>query len=144
MRVDFYQLSRDPVEKVVPLLAGKVLESGGRLLVVSAEEGQRQALAKALWEADGFLANGMAEAAHAERQPILLSGECAAANGAAMVLIADGQWREEAAGFDRALLLFDEAATQPARELWQALAAREGVDRRFFKQTANGSWREGG
>ena len=31
MRVDFYQLSRDPVEAVVPLLAHSTLKAGERL-----------------------------------------------------------------------------------------------------------------
>jgi DNA polymerase-3 subunit chi len=57
-------------------------------------------LADSLWAADGFLANGMAEEPHADQQPILLSVDCIAPNGATMVLLADGVWREEATGFD--------------------------------------------
>lgn len=143
MQVDFYQLSRDPVDRVVPLLAGKVLDSGERLLVVTRDAEQRQTLSRALWDAEAFLAHGMADLPHAERQPILLSDSCAALNGARMALIADGRWREEAAEFARVFLLFDEAGTVAARELWQVMAARAGVKRRIFKQTPRGSWREG-
>ena len=143
MRVDFYQLSRDPLDKVVPLLANKVLDSGARLLIVAADAEQRQNLSAALWKADGFLANGMADAAHAERQPILLAGTCAAANRATIVLLADGEWYEEAGGFERAMLLFDVEQTQAARDLWQVLGARNGLERRIFKQTPQGAWREG-
>ncbi|HSM53660.1 MAG TPA: DNA polymerase III subunit chi, partial [Erythrobacter sp.] len=39
-RVDFYQLSRDPVERVAAMLARKVLQEGQRLLVVSGDPGQ--------------------------------------------------------------------------------------------------------
>ena len=35
MKVDFYQLSRDPADKVVPLLTRNTLKAGERLLVVS-------------------------------------------------------------------------------------------------------------
>ena len=57
-RVDFYQLSRDPVDVTVAKLARKVLQAGERLVVVSEDEGQRTRLSKVLWEQGGaaFLA----------------------------------------------------------------------------------------
>lgn len=142
-RIDFYQLSRDPVERVVPLLAAKALEAGGRLLVVSSDGAQRAGLSQALWEREGtFLANGEAGGPHEARQPVLLASDCARTNGAHMVLIADGEWREDAAGFDRAILLFAEDQTGKARELWAALSG-EGHELRIYKQRENGGWREG-
>lgn len=143
MRVDFYQLSRDPVERVVAQLAGKVLDAGATLLVVAEDAELRQVLSEALWKADGFLANGAADEPGAERQPILLAGECAAPNSASMVLLADGAWREEATGFERAMLLFGEDAAPAARALWQELRGRDDVEPRIFKQTPAGGWREG-
>ena len=144
-RVDFYQLSRDPVYVTVAKLARKVLQSGERLLVVSASAEQREALSKTLWEQGGaaFLANGMADAAHADRQPILLSDGCDAANGAKLAIIADGAWREEAADFGRVLLLFEPEGRDAARELWRRLDPDEAFDNRIFKQTEQGGWREG-
>ena len=70
-RVDFYQLSRDPVDVTVAKLARKVLQAGERLVVVSDDEDQRTRLSKVLWEQGGaaFLANGMADSPHAARQP---------------------------------------------------------------------------
>jgi len=100
-QVDFYQLSRDPVERVVPLLAAKVLESGARLLVVCEDATQRATLSDALWARDGFLANGNADGPHADRQPILVAEESDAANGAVNAILPEGRWREEAAGFQR-------------------------------------------
>ena len=38
MRVDFYQLSRDPAEAVVPLLATNTHKAGARMLVVSGDK----------------------------------------------------------------------------------------------------------
>lgn len=143
MQVDFYQLSRDPVERVVPLLAGKVLESGARLLVVSADAARRTALSQALWERENaFLAHGEAGQPSAERQPVLLAGDCEAENGATIVLIADGAWRERAAAFARAILLFGADRTGEARQLWTTLGA-QGHDLRIFKQRDDGGWREG-
>ena len=142
MRVDFYQLSRDPVERVVPMLAGKILDTGAKALVVAPAD-RLKAISDALWEADGFLANGLASDPDAARQPILLSHECEAPNEASFVVIADGQWREEAGGFARALLLFDEQATDEARQLWKAFQSRDDVEQRIFKQQRGGGWREG-
>ena len=144
-RVDFYQLSRDPVDVTVARLARKVLQSGERLLVVSGSTEQREGLSKTLWEQGGaaFLANGMADAPHADRQPVLVSDRCGPENGAKLAIIADGEWREEAADFERVLLLFDPAGRDAARDLWRRLNPDEAFDNRIFKQTDQGGWREG-
>jgi hypothetical protein len=74
MRVDFYQLSKDPAEWVVPLIARNTLGAGERLVVVSEYEDQLDRIGQALWTrlADSFLANGRAGGPHDARQPILL------------------------------------------------------------------------
>lgn len=145
MRVDFYQLSRDPVDVTVAKLARKVLQAGERLVVVADDEGMRERLSAALWAQGGgsFLAHGPADGPHAARQPILIAESCAAPNEARMAVFADGKWREDVTGFDRVMLLFDTEATEAARELWRDLAAREEIDNRIFKQTPEGGWKEG-
>lgn len=145
MKVDFYQLSRDPVERVVVMLARKVLETGQRLLVVSEDDDQRIALSRALWKAapEEFLANGEATATGADKQPILLSAGIEALNGAKMVLFADGKWRAGATSFERALLLFGAEATEAARGVWRELDGAEGVERQIHKQDDSGRWRAG-
>ncbi|MBX7457853.1 DNA polymerase III subunit chi [Qipengyuania sp. 1NDH17] len=145
MRVDFYQLSKDPVDVTVAKLARRVLQAGERLVVVAADEGLREHVSKTLWQQGGgsFLAHGPADGPHAARQPILIAEDCAAQNEARMAILADGQWREEAAKFDRTMLLFDADATEAARGLWRELAARDDIDNRIFKQTPEGGWREG-
>ena len=50
MKVDFWQLSRDPVEKVVPALARKTLQAGQRMLIVGADQEQRRIIAEELWK----------------------------------------------------------------------------------------------
>ncbi len=142
-RVDFYQLTRDPVERVVPLLTRKVRAQNERLLVVAKGEELRQSLSRALWDADGFLAHGPLDAAHSKRQPILLAERCVAPNGATFAILADGVWREEAVQFARTMLLFGQQQTDEARALWQALGARSAIERHIFKQTLAGGWREG-
>lgn len=145
MRVDFYQLSRDPVDVTVAKLARKVMQAGERLVVIAEDEDMRARLSEILWQQGGgaFLANGSVDGPHAARQPILLGAECDAPNEARMAIIADGKWRDDATRFDRTMLLFDTDATQAARDLWRMLSPREDIDNRIFKQTPEGGWREG-
>ena len=140
MKIDFWQLSRDPVEKVTALIAQRVLDQGERLLVVSDKPEQREAISKGLWQAgpDSFLANGEAGAAGAERQPILLSDSIEAANGATHAIFADGTFRD-APTFARTFLLFDDTTLQHARQTWKALSEREELERAFFRQDG-GKW----
>ncbi|EAQ27577.1 DNA polymerase III subunit chi, partial [Erythrobacter sp. NAP1] len=135
MKVDFWQLSRDPVDKVVALIAQRVLDSGERLLVVSKNSQQREAISRTLWKAEpeSFLANGEASAAGADRQPILLSASCEAANAASHVIFADGEYREPT-GFERAFLLFDDETVEAARGTWKSLESSDGLERAFFRQ----------
>lgn len=140
MKVDFWQISRDPVEKVVALIAPRVLGAGERLLVVAADPEQRKRLSRGLWQAgpDSFLANGDASDEHSERQPILLSDSNAPTNGASHIIYADGEWRG-AEGFDRAFLLFDDSKKAAARATWRSLDGSEGLERAFFRQDG-GKW----
>lgn len=141
MQLDFWQLSRDPVERVVPLIAERTRGAREKLLVVAEDEAQRAALSQALWEARpaAFLANGEASAPHAARQPILLSAACDPANGAKYVVLADGAWREDAEGFERVFLLFGDAAVDGARAVWRKFDGREDVERSYYAQE-NGKW----
>lgn len=147
MRVDFYQLSRDPAEGVLPLIARNTLGAGARLLVVSQDEAQLGRIGEALWTRlpDSFLAHGRAGGAHDSRQPILLSDTVNPANGARFLALADGVWRDRAEGaedFERVFLLFPPDRIDGARECWRMLGQREGVDRRYWRQDG-GKWREG-
>ncbi|MFS0736335.1 DNA polymerase III subunit chi [Sphingomonas sp. 1P06PA] len=135
MQVDFYQLGPLPVSAVLPRIAARVVAGGGRLLVVVADEARAEALDTALWDGDpdGFLAHGRAGGPADAVQPILIADAPEAANGARHVALADGLWRDEALGFDRAFLLFDEDGLAGARAAWRGLAGRDAVERRFWR-----------
>lgn len=142
MRVDFYVLGHVPAETIVPALAAKALGAGERLLVVAGQPVQRAALSDALWSQDGFLAHGDASAAkHGERQPILIGETLDAANGAKLLCLADGEWREDPA-FERIFYLFDDDHRDEARQVWRDVSARDGVEAFFWKQE-DGKWRQG-
>ena len=141
MKVDFWQLSRDPAETVAALIAQKVRANGDRLLIVSADDGHRDKIGDALWShgPEAFLANGAADAPHADRQPIVISSTCTAPNDAQVVVLADGEWREGAKGFARSFLLFGDSALESARACWRSLDGEEGLERSFYRQD-HGKW----
>ncbi|MCL9981587.1 MAG: DNA polymerase III subunit chi [Erythrobacter sp.] len=140
MKFDFWQVTDDPVEKVVALIAKRVLGEGERLLVVSENAEQRAGIARELWQAgpESFLANGEADAPGSAAQPILLSGDLAALNGATHAILADGVFRENE-GFSRLFLLFPPDTAPAARAAWRALDGREEVTRAYFAQE-DGRW----
>ena len=144
MQVDFYHLTATPLDRALPQIAEKVLASGGRLLLVAESEAQRVALDKLLWtyNAESFLPHGCAGGVDDAGQPVLLTDEPVATNGARNIALADGVWRDEALGFDRAFHFFDGERISEARSAWKALADRDGIERRYWKQGETGRWEQ--
>jgi DNA polymerase-3 subunit chi len=144
MKVDFYHLTRTPLDRVLPVIAQKLLDEGGRLLIVADEEAERARLDGLLWSysAESFLPHAQAGAADDSRQPVLIAEVPEAANGARNVALADGVWRDEALGFDRAFHFFGEDRIAEARTAWKGLADRAGVERRYWKQNDAGRWEQ--
>ncbi|HTG39688.1 DNA polymerase III subunit chi [Sphingomonas sp.] len=141
MQVDFYHLTLRPLDRALPQIAEKVLAGGGRLLVVSGDAEQRAAIDRLLWTyaPDSFLPHGQAGQGDDALQPVLISPDAdVAVNAAAMVAIIDGSWREAALAFDRAFHFFDDDSVIAARDAWRGLSGREGVERRYWKQTPRG------
>jgi DNA polymerase-3 subunit chi len=144
MRVDFYVLGQNPPDAIVTALAAKAVADGERLLIVEADQARRSALSNALWQArpEQFLANGLAGDAHAARQPILISDRAEAENGARLLCLADGKWRN-GDGFERVLYLFGDEALADARGQWRGLGGMAETERHFWKQDDRGRWIEG-
>lgn len=142
MKVDFYHLTRSPLDRVLPAITQKVLDDGGRLLIVAEEPGARTKIDSVLWghKAESFLPHAQAGAEDDSLQPVLISGAAEAANGARNIALADGVWRDEALQFDRAFHFFDEDRIAEARMAWKGLADREGVERNYWKQNDEGRW----
>ena len=141
MRVDFYQLGAAQPDGVIAAIAGKLLDDGQRLLLVAADEGMLARLDRQLWDqgAASFLPHALSGGQDDTAQPILLSTGTDAPNRARNILIADGEWREAALGYDRAFYLFDETTLEGARLAWKLLAGREGVERNYWA-LEEGKW----
>ena len=141
MKVDFYHLARSPLERVLPPICEKVLQSGERLLIVAGPD-LLERIDEQLWThtPDSFLPHGRDRT---ESQPILLSEAPEASNNASNIALADGEWREEALGFDRVFYFFDDSRRDNARETWRGLTGRTDVEPRYWKQDDNGKWVQG-
>ena len=109
-----------------------------------ADQARLPALDKLLWtwRADSFLPHDCAGGDRDADQPILLSADTKATNAARNIAIADGAWRDAALEFDRAFHFFDEERIVEARQAWKALAGREGIERRYWKQGEGGGWEQ--
>jgi DNA polymerase III subunit chi len=141
VRVDFYQLGGAQPDGIVASIAGRLLDEDQRLLIVAADDGDLARLDRQLWDqgAASFLPHGLAGGSDDQSQPVLLSTGTDAPNLARNILIADGQWRDAALGYERAFYLFDTATLEGARLAWKLLAGREGVERNYWA-LEDGRW----
>jgi DNA polymerase-3 subunit chi len=142
MKVDFYHLTRSPLDRVLPVIAQRLLDEGERLLIVAEEEEARARLDGLLWSyaAESFLPHALAGSGDDSLQPVLIADAPVAGNGARNIALTDGVWREEALQFDRAFHFFDEDRIAEARVAWKSLSDVEGVERNYWKQNETGRW----
>jgi DNA polymerase-3 subunit chi len=147
----FYHLTRTPLERALPRLLGRVLEAGGRAMVLLGSQERMEALDAALWTAaePDWLPHGTPLTGHAALQPIWLTTEDApeegAPNAARFLFLLDGMTSARLDRFERVLDLFDggdEAAVQAARTRWRdAKAAGHALT--YWQQGARG-WEKAG
>ena len=141
MQVDFYQLAGTAPEQVIAAIAEKIVSGGGRLIVIAEDESYLARLDRMLWDQAPtlFLPDRLAGGPDDARQPVLLTASADAPNLARNALIADGSWRDSVLSYDRSFFLFDVETLQGARDAWKSLAARDGVERRYWAQEG-GKW----
>jgi DNA polymerase-3 subunit chi len=141
----FYQLQRQPVEKVLPVLIEKSLERGWRVAVQSSSDERIEALDAHLWtyRDDSFLPHGTYKESAAAEQPVLLTINDDNPNGAAIRFLLDGSpVPPDAAAYDRVVLLFDGEdpdALEVARSRWRD-AKGQGFDVTYWQADEHGRW----
>ena len=140
----FYHLERSTLDQVLPELLDRTLQRGWRARVRVADSDRRSDLDESLWtwRADSFLAHGLADQPHAERQPILLTAGNENLNGSQALFIIDGSDMAVTEEFERCFIIFDgrdETALHGARERWKALKG-QGATLAYWKQSDEGRW----
>jgi DNA polymerase-3 subunit chi len=144
--IGFYHLTRTALEVALPKLLGRVLEAGGRAVVKAASEERVAALDTALWLCSDpdWLPHGTRATGEADLQPIWLTTEDEAPNGARFLFLVEGATSARLADFERVFDLFDgrdEVAVAAARQRWTA-AREAGHTLTYWRQTARG-WERG-
>lgn len=145
--IGFYHLTRTGIDQALPQLLGRVLEQGGRAVVLCGSEERRDALDASLWlsERPDWLPHGTARMGHADLQPVWLTTADENPNGAGFLFLLDGLSSARLDGYARVFDLFDghdEAAVAAARERWKAAKAA-GHALAYWKQGARG-WEKAG
>jgi DNA polymerase III subunit chi len=141
----FYQLQRQPIERVLPALLERSLERGWRVVVQAATDERVEALDAHLWtyREDGFLAHGTYREGEADAQPVLLTVHDHNPNAANVRFLIDGvPVPADAAAYQRIVLLFDgedEDALAAARGHW-ADAKANGFDVTYWQADEHGRW----
>jgi DNA polymerase-3 subunit chi len=140
--IGFYHLTRTGADQALPQLLGRTLAARQRALVLCRGEERVAALDAALWQCvePAWLPHGTAADGDADLQPVWLTTEDAAANGARFLFLIDGAESARLGEFDRVFDLFDgndEAAVVAARERWVAAKAA-GHALTYWQQGARG------
>ncbi len=139
----FYQLDRQPLERVLPSLLERTLERGWRAVVQAGSTERVEALDTQLWTYDeaSFLPHGTDRAGDAERQPILLTAGEDNPNGARVRFLIDGATLDDLEGYARIVHLFEtsEEALAHARREWQR-AKDQDTEVTYWQQDQNGRW----
>lgn len=140
--IGFYHLTRTPLEQALPKLLGRVLAQGGRAVVRFGDTPRLLAVDASLWLcADpDWLPHGTPQSGHPELQPIWLTTEDNAPNGARFLFLADGADSERLGEYDRVFDLFDGQdpdAVAAARARWAA-ARSAGHTLTYWQQGPRG------
>ena len=149
MEVWFYHLQRQPLGQVLPILAGKALERGWRVVVQTVDDLRLKALDDHLWtfKDESFLPHGLAGDPRVARQPLVLTTAAGNPNGAAMRMYVEGAEIDVAPGepgYERLMLLFDgrnEAELDAARGQWTRLKGA-GFSLAYWQQDEAGRWEQ--
>ncbi|MEX2454150.1 MAG: DNA polymerase III subunit chi [Rhodospirillaceae bacterium] len=142
--ISFYHLLHTPLERALPKLMEKVLESGERAVIRTGSAERAESICGVLWTYDKetFLPHGTARDGHAADQPLWITPEDENPNGAAFLVLTDGAETAEMSRYARCFDLFDgrdDEAVAAARKRWTSRKA-EGHGLTYWQQTPRGGW----
>lgn len=139
----FYHLSRRPLEATLPTLLDKALAAGWRVAVRGTDAARMDWLDERLWLGEGFLPHGRAGTGFDADQPVLLTTDREAANGAVCLMAVDGApvAPEEVRAMARVCVLFDgndPVMVERARAQWRTLT-EAGLPAQYWSEES-GRW----
>lgn len=142
--ISFYHLLHTPLERALPKLVEKVLDSGARAVIRTGSAERAEAINGALWTYDpaSFLPHGTEKDGAAADQPVWITADQDCPNGARILVLTDGASFAGIDAFDRCLEMFDgrdAAAVASARERWTRYKA-DGHALTYWQQTEAGGW----
>jgi len=144
--VFFYHLTRNPLERTLPVLIEKALQAGWSVEVRGTQSDGLKDLDQSLWKTpeDGFLPHALANTPEAEHSPVVLSltpvippRNCIMSVHSATIT------PEEINTAARVCVLFDghdEAALHHARQQWKSLTDA-GCAAQYWSE-ADGTWQK--
>ena len=142
--VRFYHMTRTSLDQALPQMLEKTLERGQRAVVRAGSEARVESLSARLWTYNdrAFLPHGTVKDGRAERQPVWLTVEDEAPNGAEVLFLTDGAESEKVGDYALCAVLFDggdQDALAQARAQWKTLkdAAYQVT---YWQQDDNGRW----
>jgi DNA polymerase-3 subunit chi len=141
--IGFYHLTRATADQALPQLLGRTLAAGQRASVICGSDDRVAALDAALWlcpEPD-WLPHGSAATGEADLQPIWITTQDEAPNGAKFLFLIDGASSARLDAFDRVFDLFDGQdpdAVAAARVRYKA--ARDAGHRLTYWQQGVRGW----
>lgn len=140
--IGFYHLTRTTADQALPALLARTLKLGKRAVVRLGTPARVAELDAALWvcKEPDWLPHGTSAHSDPDMQPIWLTDDDAAPNGAHYVFLLDGTTSDRLAEFERVFDLFDgrdELAVAAARRRWSA-AKEAGHGLTYWQQTVKG------
>ena len=144
--VRFYHLQRANLERVLPVMLGRVLERGQRAVVQLGSKERLEAVNDWLWtfEKSSFLPHGSAVEGHPGEQSVWLTLEEERPNGAEVLFLADGATSAKTAEFELVAELFDgndQEAVTAARQRWKGYK-EAGHAVTYWQQDESGRWQQ--
>ncbi|MBM3468033.1 MAG: DNA polymerase III subunit chi [Alphaproteobacteria bacterium] len=144
--VSFYQLTTQPVEKVLPKILEKVYGGGMRALVVAHSTEHMNVLNSTLWtySPGAFLPHGMSGRTSDEPldHPIWLTLQPVNENRANVVVLTNEQYIDNLSDYSRCVDIFDgnNSSALEAAHVRQNKYLQNGHPIVYWKQTMSGTW----
>ena len=143
-QISFYHLLYTPLERALPKLIEKILESGAKAIIRTASTERANELSDALWTYDqnSFLPHGTVRDGNPGRQPIWITAEDENPNGSDILVLTDGASAGDLGSWRRCLEMFDgrnEAAVIEARRRWTMYKTADH-DLIYWQQSERGGW----